>query len=192
MRRFRVAVIFCAVLILGYQIITKTNLNFTKTRGEIIDQLDHVPVYFNGGVGQVSGRNLAPDGYNIGLQFQCVEFVKRYYLEVFHHKMPDSYGHARDFFDPMILDGQINPTRGLLQFINNGKTPPQKGDLLVFKGTWLNRFGHVAIVSKVSEHDIEYIGQNHGPFSPSRYHLELQGNLINSKKLLGWLRMPED
>ncbi|MFA0963395.1 hypothetical protein AB9P05_16445 [Roseivirga sp. BDSF3-8] len=50
----------------------------------------------------VSGRNLTPDGYNLGLKYQCGEFMKRYYYLHLNHKMPDSYGHARDFFNPSL------------------------------------------------------------------------------------------
>lgn len=46
--------------------------------------------------------------YNIGLKYQCVKFVKRYYYEHLNHKMPDSYGHEKDFFDNTIADGQLN------------------------------------------------------------------------------------
>ncbi len=48
--------------------------------GSIIDEFNGVAVYYNHNVGNVSGRNLAPDGYNLGLKYQCVEFVKRYYF----------------------------------------------------------------------------------------------------------------
>lgn len=36
--------------------------------GERLDSLNHVVVYYNGGMGNISGRNTAPDGYNIGLK----------------------------------------------------------------------------------------------------------------------------
>ena len=65
--------------------------------GEVVDEFNGVKVYFNGAVEHVGGRNLAADGYNLGLKYQCVEFVKRYYYERFGHKMPNSFGHAKDF-----------------------------------------------------------------------------------------------
>lgn len=36
-----------------------------------------VAIYFNGGVNMSQGRNLTIDGYNLGIRYQCVEFVKR-------------------------------------------------------------------------------------------------------------------
>ena len=66
--------------------------------GDKVDSLNGVFVYYNHSVGNVSGRNTTADGYNLGLKYQCVEFVKRYYYENLNHKMPNSYGHAKDFF----------------------------------------------------------------------------------------------
>src|SRR5690606_35208838 len=86
--------------------------------GDRVDSLHGVYVYYNGSVGNVKGRNLAPDGYNLGLKYQCVEFVKRYYYEHLEHKMPDSYGHAKDFFDNAVGDGKLNKRRALIQYNN--------------------------------------------------------------------------
>ena len=43
--------------------------------GDVIDSFNGVAVYYNGPVNNVSGRNLSPDGYNLGQKQQCVEFV---------------------------------------------------------------------------------------------------------------------
>ena len=117
--------------------------------GDVIDMFNGVAVYYNGPVSNVSGRNLAPDGYNLGQKHQCVEFVKRYYYEALHHKMPDAYGHAKDFFDPDIADGGLNPARDLRQYVNGGTHPPAVGDLLVFGASPVNAYGHVAIICAV-------------------------------------------
>src|SRR5690554_7449178 len=69
-------------------------LQETPEVGKAIDSLNNVLVYYNGDVGTVIGRNTR-NGYNLGLKFQCVEFVKRYYYEFYNHEMPDSYGQDR-------------------------------------------------------------------------------------------------
>ena len=92
-----VAVIALFVIVVFYGA-TRLNLSSTK-RGEVVDSLNGVYVYHNGGVGQSSGRNTSADGYNIGIKYQCVEFVKRYYYAYYKLKMPDSYGIANDFFN---------------------------------------------------------------------------------------------
>ena len=134
----RLALGFVIILILavsGYYVGTRANLNPKDTVGEVIDSLDGVYVYYNGGTGNGSGRNTSSDGYNIGLKYQCVEFVKRYYYEHYKHKMPDSYGHAKDFFDSSIADGRLSKRRNLIQYTNPRSSITQTGDLLVYGPT---------------------------------------------------------
>lgn len=168
------------------------NVNSDHEVGQEIDSFNDVAVYFNGGVSNVSGRNTTKDGYNLGLKYQCVEFVKRYYYEHLNHKMPDSYGNAKDFFNPALSDGQMSTQRNLTQYTNSSISQPKVDDLLIFDGTLLNRFGHVAIVSKVSDNEIEIIQQNPGPFEKSRVNFSLENKNgkweIKDEKVLGWLR----
>lgn len=167
-----------------------------QTIGTITDSLNGVAVFYNGSVGNVSGRNLAPDGYNLGLKYQCVEFVKRYYYEYYHHKMPNSYGNAKDFFDANIPHGKINPERGLVQYHNNGQSQPKVGDLLIWDASFWNKFGHVAIVSRVYRNGVEVVQQNPGTFSKNRVTLKIQptttGFRYSDNKILGWLRKVEE
>jgi surface antigen len=160
--------------------------------GQEIDSFNEVAVYYNGGVSNISGRNTTKDGYNLGLKYQCVEFVKRYYYEHLNHKMPDSYGNAKDFFNPLLSDGEVNSLRNLNQYTNASSSKPKVNDLLIFDGTVLNRFGHVAIISKVSDDEIEIIQQNPGKFGKSRENFTLENVdgkwKIEDDKILGWLR----
>ncbi len=160
--------------------------------GQPIDSLNGVYVYYNGSVDHVMGRTTTADGYNLGLKYQCVEFVKRYYYEHFHYKMPDSYGHAKDFFDKTVADGRKSKKRNLIQYSNPSKTKPKVNDLLIFEGTTYNQYGHVAIVSGVTEKEIEIIQQNPGPNGKSRVNFAIEKKddkwvIINSS-VLGWLR----
>jgi len=184
MKGKKTALIIFSVLVLGYtgiKVVKKINLNSHYKIGQALDSLNEVKVYYNGGVDHISGRNVTKDNYNLGLKYQCVEFVKRYYYEYYKHKMPDAYGHAKDFFDPKVKDGELNLNRNLTQYTNPSKEKPEVGDLVVFSGSILNRFGHVAILSKVSENEIEIIQQNPGPFSDSREKFELEKEKGNYK-----------
>ncbi len=158
------------------------------TPGEAIDDLDGVIVYASGGLTESHGRNTTADGYNVGLQWQCVEFVKRYYLDRYQHKMPNAWGHARDFFDKNLAEGTLNPGRNLKQFPNGSEQPPQVGDIVVWDGWWFNKFGHVAIVSEVSADEIEIVQQNK---YPSREKLTLEKRegkyYLHPSRILGWL-----
>lgn len=160
--------------------------------GVAVDSLDGVVVYYNGHVHETHGRNLSKDGYNIGLKYQCVEFVKRYYFEHYNHKMPDSYGHAKDFYDKNLQDGEKSSRRALTQYSNPSSSKPCKGDLLVFDKTSSNPYGHVAIISDVKDQEIEVIQQNPGPYSDSRIHMKLVYEndkwKIDNSRIMGWLR----
>ena len=63
---------------------------------------------------------------------------------------------------------------------------------VVYSGTVLNKYGHVSIISQVTDKDIEIIQQNPGPFGDSRkrYHLIKENGKwkINNHQILGWLR----
>ena len=187
-------VLFSLVPVLVYQLVTNLNLNLKYEIGTVVDSLHGVNVYYNGGVNHVLERNKTEDGYNIGLKYQCVEFVKRYYLEHYNHKMPDTYGHAKDFFEVKVQHGELNPKRGLRQYDNGGDMIPKVGDLVVYLPTNTNPYGHVAIVSNVDlkEMKVEIIQQNPGPFSDSRETYKLsdtQGWMIYHDLIIGWLRL---
>ncbi len=170
----------------------KRNFNTPYSAGQPIDSFHGVFVFYNGGVDNVSGRNTTNDGYNLGLKYQCVEFVKRYYYEHLNHKMPDSYGHAKDFFDQTLTDGQKNKQRNLTQYTNPSQTKPKIDDLLIFDGTTFNKYGHVAIISNVTDNEVEIIQQNPGPYKRARETFSLDSKdgkwKIHNKRILGWLR----
>lgn len=160
----------------------------THVHGDRLDSLNGVVVFCNGGFSANSGRNVV-DGYNVGLKYQCVEFVKRYYFERFQHRMPNSYGNAKDFFDSTVADGALNTARGLLQFTNNSATKPAPDDLVIIDGSRVNPFGHVAIISRVSDGEVEVVQQNTGS-TRGTYDLDLIDGRwqIGNKRVLGWLR----
>jgi surface antigen len=161
----------------------------TRSIGDKVDSFNNVYVYYNGSIGHVLERHISKDGYNLGLKYQCVEFVKRYYYQYYKHKMPDSYGHAKDFFNKNLSDGAFNKGRNLRQFSNPSSTKPKIGDILVFDGHEFNPYGHVAIVTAVSNETIEIIQQNPGPTAPSRETLSIyqSGNQFEIEDGLGWL-----
>ncbi len=169
------------------------NFNFSKVIGQPIDSLNNVLVYYNGGIDNNAGRSITADNYNIGIKYQCVEFVKRYYLQHLHHKMPDTFGNACDYFDCNVADGELNKRRNLLQFTNGSSSKPQPDDLVVFEGSRFNSYGHVAIITAVHDRQLEIIQQNPGPFGSTRIHLKLKEDhhkwTINAPRVLGWLRI---
>ncbi|WP_103865598.1 CHAP domain-containing protein [Aquimarina sp. I32.4] len=188
--------IFIAVLILlflGIKMVKKINFNTEYEVGQVIDSLHHVKVYYNGGVSHTDGRNLAPDGYNLGIKYQCVEFIKRYYYEHLNHKMPDTYGNAKDFFDETLQDGALNKQRNLLQYHNGAETKPKINDIIIFSRSLWNPYGHVAIVAETTQDSITIIQQNPGPFGESREKYRIidkeKKYYIDNDRVLGWLTL---
>lgn len=172
-----------------------TSVSSFKTKkykvGDVIDELNGIKVYYNGEINNISGRNLTEDGYNLGLLYQCVEFVKRYYYSYYQHKMPDSYGHAFEFFDQELGDGAFNAKRALFQFSNGSSFKPKPGDIIVFDKMPGNEFGHVAIIAALDSGNIEIIQQN--VLDKSRVSLRLVNYkdqfFVANKYVLGWLRI---
>jgi len=107
--------------------------------------------------------------------------------------MPDSYGHAKDFFNPNLADGSYNQTRGMKQFRNGSHSKPQPDDLVVIGASSRNGYGHLFIVTEVGSDYISFIQQNPGAKNPSRgkYRLsEIKGRwYIEQEAIQGWLRI---
>ncbi len=154
--------------------------------GDAIDRLNEVPIYFNGGVRNTSGRSESADGYNYGLKWQCVEFVKRYYYDHLRHRMPNTWGHAREFFNMFLNDADLNTDRGLYQFRNGSSHKPRLDDIIVFSA---DQFGHVAIISEIGPDYIEVAQQNVSTYTRERYDLTFDNGRwrIRDARVLGWL-----
>lgn len=106
--------------------------------------------------------------------------------------MPDSYGHAKDFYVAGLADGTLVKRRNLYQYNNPGTAKPKVGDLIVYRPTAFNKYGHVAIVSDVGANKIEIIQQNPGARAASRetYRLKNKNGKweIGHENVQGWLR----
>lgn len=179
-------------LLIGFTFLSFTSFNFEV--GQVIDRYYDVPVYYNGNnFRNVIGRNVTNDGYNLGLKYQCVEYVKRFYFEVHNHKMPNSYGHAKELFDQSLEDAAYNPERGLMQYRNTRYEKPQEGDILVYGKSPHNPFGHTGIICEVGTDHVTLIQQNYGTKTRQKLTLaEFQGiYTVADYDVLGWLRYPK-
>lgn len=157
--------------------------------GTKIDEYKGVAVYSNGSNYMSShGLSFSLDGYYYGYEWQCVEYVKRFYYERFGHKMPDGAGHAKYFFNPMLEQGELNKQRGLKQYHNGEDMKPRVDDLLVFND---GAYGHVAIISQVEDEWVEVIQQN-SEVTRQRLTLEVEDGkyiLKGEREPAGWLRI---
>jgi len=183
-----------SLVLLGVFFVSKKQKKVIHEIGTPIDSLNGVYVFYNGPTNKnISGRNTTPDNYNLGLKYQCVEFVKRYYYEHLNHKMPNSYGNAIHFFEDTLADGQVNEKRNLTQYANPSLEKPEVQDIIIFDGTLFNEFGHVAIISKVNKNNIEIIQQNSRKTREMFPLKNIKGKwLIKNRRIKGWLRKNDE
>lgn len=158
--------------------------------GDSVDSYNGVIVYNNGiDYPKSYGKHYTKDSsYYYGKKWQCVEYIKRYYFDCLHHKMPNGFGNAKDFFNPKINQGGFNKERGLLQFKNDSTDCPKVNDLLVFGG----KYGHVAIVTCVTAQEIEVIQQNIYMIPRETFKLTFKNGIYTvgeRRKPNGWLRI---
>lgn len=145
-----------------------------------------VPAHSN-----LSNPHESCDGWGTyGLQYQCVEYVRRFYflvkgIETREGKMERRWnGNANTYF-------RTAAQKGLDAFENGGKVRPQPEDILTFAG---GPYGHVAIITAVLPDRIEFIEQNFSPsgtgslpYNPVTNHVE---NRVAGDTFVveGWLR----
>ena len=65
----RILIIFSIILIIAFFVSQKFNLFATHEIGQQIDEYNGVAIYYNGKVGNINGRALTEDGYNLGLKY---------------------------------------------------------------------------------------------------------------------------
>jgi hypothetical protein len=176
---------------LGQALDVSTDTSYVADAGAIVDQWRHVPVKANGEDYLVShGKHYHEQGYYYGQKWQCVEYAKRYYKDALNHEMPDVMGHAASFLDPDIPHGELNPARGLVQYYNGRNEAPRPDDLMVWAQ---DQYGHIAVVTRVTDEEVEVIQQNIPRGSRLRLNLSLREDRVivgeGQWMPIGWLRL---
>lgn len=171
-------------------------------KGVAVKSNDKYQWGLNGG-GSCGGRG------DFGLQFQCVEYVKRFYYEALGITRALNWtGNAEDFFfsadkDQVNPFGQVVNNKGLLAFSNGNATPPEPDDMLVFGST--DKLGHIAIITSVTASEVTFVEQNWSitgtstlPLSVSTTGYKIHDRVSTSHSgqthlytVLGWLRDPD-
>jgi hypothetical protein len=190
-----------------------------------------VPAYYNGGSTGISnkppclvppkklpGQDVAPQPDKLagqdGEQYECVEFIRRFYRIAKSTPTSAWLADAFEFFADA-------PSFGLISFNNRGAVPqtvpPQPDDIIAFAGIPSNPSGHVAIVkyidtsacvSEMAQFKVELIEQNTNtlnsmtgnrhelvgecdlqPNGNYSYHLDARCPTTCSP-IQGWLRLP--
>jgi surface antigen len=153
------------------------------TCGQELARYKNVPAFSNGEY-TGTGTPCEKDRGIYGLRYQCVEYIKRFYavalgVDVSKWATPS----AQEYY-------QTAGAKGLEAFENGGTEPPAPDDILVFAG---GTYGHVAIITRVTDSSVEIIEQNWSKSGVAtlslsstggRYTLSPRGRYI----ALGWLR----
>lgn len=128
------------------------------------------------------------DGTSVyGLQYQCVEYVRRFYhlVKGIETREKNWRGDASTFF-------QTADSKGLKRFGNGGSVPPLPDDIITFKG---GLYGHVAVITAVTDKYIEFIEQNLSQSGMGRLAYDPKTHQVADRELRGgrlilegWLR----
>jgi hypothetical protein len=194
-RSIKIVMVCFVLLVLGIFVILQSPYRWIIIKPKfatIIDSYNGVNVHYNGNNPRKDLRSKTADGYNLGLKYQCVEFVKRYYYEKLKHKMPESFGHAKSFIIPSLRNGALNKQRNLVQHKNGSKTAPAVDDILVFGPSRFNEYGHIAIVVSCNLESLDVIQQNVGCRTRANFKIKKinNGYWVQNSRILGWLNKP--
>lgn len=88
-----------------------------------------------------------------GYQYQCVEYVVRFYASALRYPGLRGSGDAIQYWNGPHTDA----ARRLERYANGGTVPPQPDDMIIFEG---GRYGHIAVVRAVTADSVHIIQQN--------------------------------
>lgn len=187
MNRFIATLIFAPVFIVGS--ITSARSSESASCGAVLASYGTPSVAARSNLNNPDDSCAGRSTY--GLQYQCVEYVRRFYhlvkgIETREGMMEMRWnGNANTYF-------KTAEAKGLDAFPNGGVVPPLPDDILAFQG---GPYGHVAIITAVFPDHIEFVEQNFSatgagrlPYNSQTYHVEnrsLPGILFVVE---GWLR----
>jgi hypothetical protein len=120
-----------------------------------------------------------------GYQYQCVEYVKRFYSEAMHFSTTGWSGDADSYFGSA-------EAKGLRVFNQGGTIKPEPNDILCFSG---GEAGHVGIIMAVGSNYADMIDQNRSSTSATiRLPMSVNNgqytvsSFSGSYPVQGWLR----
>lgn len=185
-----------AITLLTCFFITFSKGNAAEPFGSHVGSFNRVIAYSNCNTKCVECNNFCQelnyvDSLYVGIKWQCVEYVRRYYLLVYGLDLASKHrgdADANTWYD--------NAAKmGLSRYANGGSIKPQVGDILVSDG---GDCGHIAIVRSVLSNQICTIQQNFSNDSnDGERYLELNisggkytvGDFGSSYPVRGWLRI---
>lgn len=191
MKPFLYLRLYTIILVYGCSFIIMTNnVPAVPPCGEPLAFYRGIPARSNGDNQFTEDSCEIPERGLYGLQYQCVEYVKRFYTEALGVDTSNWRNlNAVDYFE-----NENAENLGLVAFMNGGDTPPAPDDIIVFAGSTRDSAGHIAIVMNVTQTAVNIIEQNWS--TQGTAILELSENngkyevvrVGSSYTVLGWLR----
>jgi len=157
-RKFKVALMLGFIAVIFTLFISRlVEPTLAASWGTNLGIFNNTTVYSNGSTGTVcSGSNCRSmfNGQDVGLKWQCVEFVNRYYLTNYGINPRNLAGgaHANGFWAESYA-----ARLGMTRYANGGTVAPQTGDMILSLG---GTFGHIAIVRSISGNQVRVAQQN--------------------------------
>jgi len=148
--------------------------------GDVLDSFQNIPAKSNG---EYNNCTWTGNG-----DWQCVEYVKRFYEDEVGDAITTSWGYAANAYE--------NNDPGLSTYANGGTMAPEVGDILCFDD---GDDGHVGIVTNVNHDQVKIIDQNRTT-SSSEIIMALSMSDANDHYTVsdwgdydieGWLRDPD-
>jgi len=121
------------------------------------------------------------DGLPTGKKWQCVEFVRRYYMQIHHLTFP-SVANAYEMMKlTELIDINTQQPHPCI-FYSPTESTPQKDDILIMEH---DKYGHTAIIVAIQDKRIQIAEQNWEPWVAPHYSRELS---VDDPLIIGWLR----
>jgi hypothetical protein len=149
--------------------------------------------YSNGEVKFASHENNynSSTNFNYGMKWQCVEYVNRFYYDVFGINV--SGGNGNTYFTRLIDESKfVVNNNGKLNKNGEPNKKPKVGDILCFSTP--EPFGHVGIIREVTDDEVIMVNQNFSNTSNDNsiiYKYKFENNLYTiiekSMKIQGWI-----
>lgn len=168
-------------------IVIGISLLFVFPRSHTVLGIDHhgVPSYQNKG----SSSPNYYDGVFTGLKYQCVEYARRWLLQVKGYTFTN-VDHAYEIYDlPEVVQAETTLSRPFLS-IPSTSSDIQHGDLIIYRKSNVFPHGHVAVASKVDKEYVYLSEQNYSSKKwKDKYARKISKASLNDGSIIGWKRI---
>jgi hypothetical protein len=127
------------------------------------------------------------NGIYYGVAWQCVEFARRYWIQIFKCTFP-SVSNAYDLMKLTHATSiKTNKKHNIIVCMNGGNHSPHIGSLLIWSQSKHNKTGHVAVITQKTKKHIYITQQNETEVHRMIPYSSSDGYSIHDPYILGWI-----